>query len=242
MIKLSKTTTNFSNLFVKNRFCSIQQFRSFSFNLRDRSEKGFTKDSFISTSKYLKNISNPSGLDDIKVSNRKAFKDIKPEANIIEILDQEGLGSVRIGKYTKVPPKPIRRNKIKFKPFKFFAGAINEESLPQETLKEIAFIGRSNVGKSTLINVLGSTAVARVSDKPGATQQINFYNSGSEFVLVDMPGYGFAYANDNKIEAWNKLIETYIKNRKSLKRLMVMIDARHGIKKKDQEFLNDMER
>ncbi|OMJ29848.1 putative GTP-binding protein EngB [Smittium culicis] len=106
-------------------------------------------------------------------------------------------------------------------PFKFFAGATNKESFPPETVPEIAFIGRSNVGKSTLLNCLGNTGVARVSDRPGATQQINFYNSGSDFVLVDMPGYGFAYASDKKIDTWTKLIEEYIKTRKTLKRLMV---------------------
>jgi ribosome biogenesis GTP-binding protein YsxC/EngB len=88
--------------------------------------------------------------------------------------------------------------------------------------------GRSNVGKSSLINALGRTTSARVSDRPGHTQQINFYTCGKYFHLVDMPGYGFAFAKQEAVETWQEAMHTYLAERKTLKRVYVLLDARHG--------------
>ncbi|OMJ16115.1 putative GTP-binding protein EngB [Smittium culicis] len=169
----------------------------------------------LTTSKILKNVTQIE--DTVEISNRKLFRQLKPDEKIMQFLAQENLGKIKTGKYIKNETNSIERNpihvffllhsKTHIPPFKFFAGATNKESFPPENVPEIAFIGRSNVGKSTLLNCLGNTGVARVSDRPGATQQINFYNSGSDFVLVDMPGYGFAYASDKKIDTWTKLTQ-----------------------------------
>ncbi|KAF9930469.1 hypothetical protein FBU30_000439 [Linnemannia zychae] len=108
-------------------------------------------------------------------------------------------------------------------------------------LPEVAIVGRSNVGKSTMLNTLTeSPNTARVSNKPGLTRQLNFYRCGDKFVVVDMPGYGFAFAKEEDKAAWKELIENYIGTRKSLKRIYLMIDARHGLKVADKEFLTAM--
>ncbi|KAF9971423.1 hypothetical protein BGZ73_005636 [Actinomortierella ambigua] len=114
-----------------------------------------------------------------------------------------------------------------------------EAKLGGKVLKEIAVVGRSNVGKSTLLNALtGSPNTARVSNKPGLTRQFNFYKCGTGFALVDMPGYGFAFANETDKKTWSELIETYVTKRKTLKRIYVMIDARHGLKVADRDFMD----
>ncbi|KAF9134591.1 hypothetical protein BGW39_006531 [Mortierella sp. 14UC] len=113
--------------------------------------------------------------------------------------------------------------------------------IKDSTLPEIAIVGRSNVGKSTMLNTLTeSPNTARVSSKPGLTRQLNFYRCGDKFCVVDMPGYGFAFAKEADKEAWKELIEDYLGTRKSLKRIYVMIDARHGLKVADKEFLTMM--
>ncbi|KAG0058749.1 hypothetical protein BGZ89_001007 [Linnemannia elongata] len=113
-----------------------------------------------------------------------------------------------------------------------------EHEIKDSTLPEIAIVGRSNVGKSTMLNTLTeSPNTARVSSKPGLTRQLNFYRCGDKFVVVDMPGYGFAFAKEEDKTAWKELIEDYLGTRKSLKRIYVMIDARHGLKVADKEFL-----
>jgi GTP-binding protein len=120
----------------------------------------------------------------------------------------------------------------------FAFGAPTPESLPRENFPEVAFIGRSNVGKSSLINALtGQDTLARVSNTPGRTQQLNFFRLGDRMMLVDMPGYGYAKASKVAIRDWNMLIEAYLKDRSSLKRLCLLIDARHGIKDNDRHFM-----
>jgi GTP-binding protein len=120
-------------------------------------------------------------------------------------------------------------------PCAFVAGAANEASLPSGGLVEVAFAGRSNVGKSSLINALtGRKALARVSHTPGRTQQINFFNLGGALMLVDLPGYGYAKASKRKIGEWSDLILRYLRGRPSLRRVLVLVDARHGLKDSDR--------
>jgi GTP-binding protein len=118
---------------------------------------------------------------------------------------------------------------------KFKTGAGGPASIPRPTLPEIAFAGRSNVGKSSLINALvGRKALVRVSRTPGRTQEINFFELGGRLMLVDLPGYGFAKAPLQAVAAWNALVEAYLRGRAILRRTMLLIDGRHGIKDSDR--------
>jgi GTP-binding protein len=113
---------------------------------------------------------------------------------------------------------------------RFIAGANNPAALPLDGLPEIAFIGRSNVGKSSLVNALtGRRMLARTSNTPGRTQQLNFFDLGGRLTLVDLPGYGFASASKTAIRSWTALIRHYLSGRASLRRACLLIDARRGI-------------
>jgi len=125
---------------------------------------------------------------------------------------------------------------------RFVAGAERSEALPPIGLPEIAFAGRSNVGKSSLVNALtGRTTLARVSHTPGRTQQLNFFDLGGRLVLVDMPGFGFARAAKRKIKDWSGLIERYLRGRPTLRRVCLLIDARHGAMAVDRGFMERMD-
>lgn len=118
----------------------------------------------------------------------------------------------------------------------FVAGAATVDALPPITLPEIAFAGRSNVGKSSLLNALTNRkALARTSNTPGRTQQLNFFDLGHRLQLVDMPGYGYAAAGREKVAAWESLIHDYLRGRSSLMRVYLLIDGRHGLKAVDEE-------
>jgi GTP-binding protein len=125
---------------------------------------------------------------------------------------------------------------------RFVAGANAPDSLPPDNnMPEIAFAGRSNVGKSSLINALtGRKALARASHTPGRTQQINFFELAAGLRLVDLPGYGYAKASKARIEEWNSLVRGYLRGRRSLKRACVLIDARHGIRAADQDTMETL--
>jgi len=124
------------------------------------------------------------------------------------------------------------------KPCEFMAGASTLESLPVVTHPEVAFIGRSNVGKSSLVNALiGQKSLAKTSQNPGATKQLNFFLLGEKLMLVDMPGYGFAKVSKAKKSDWDHLIRHYLCGRPNLKRTFVLIDARRGVMKVDEEFM-----
>ena len=117
----------------------------------------------------------------------------------------------------------------------FRAGAPHEAALPPAGLPELALAGRSNVGKSSLLNALtGRRALARISRTPGRTQQINFFELAGRLMLVDLPGYGYAAAQKRQVANWNRLIEHYLKGRAALRRVLLLIDARHGIKAADR--------
>lgn len=122
----------------------------------------------------------------------------------------------------------------------FARGTPDFVHLPPDDRPEIAFAGRSNVGKSSIINALvGQNGLARASNTPGRTQELNFFTlPNNRFYLVDMPGYGFAEAPKDKVKAWNKVLRKYLAGRRTLLRVFVMIDARHGIKDTDKDILD----
>lgn len=121
----------------------------------------------------------------------------------------------------------------------FLKGVVSMDGLPPDDRLEVCFAGRSNVGKSTLINALtGRKGLARASNTPGRTQEINFFTVGEHHYLVDLPGYGFANAPLPVVEKWQRLLKRYLSGRQSLRRAFVLIDARHGIKAVDEEILS----
>lgn len=123
-------------------------------------------------------------------------------------------------------------------PCQFIHGAAMPDDLPQAAYPEIAFIGRSNVGKSSLINALTHRKdLARTSNTPGRTQQLNFFQLGSTLMLVDMPGYGYAKASKKDRKIWDRLIKSYLLGRPNLLRVYIMIDSRRGILPVDHDMM-----
>jgi GTP-binding protein len=125
----------------------------------------------------------------------------------------------------------------------FLKGVVAMDGLPPPDRVEVCFAGRSNVGKSSLINALtGTKGIARTSNTPGRTQEINYFTLGGSHYLVDLPGYGFARAPLPVVERWQRLMRSYLSGRPSLRRAFVLIDARHGIKQVDEEILMMLDR
>ena len=124
----------------------------------------------------------------------------------------------------------------------FLKGVVAMNGMPPADRVEVCFAGRSNVGKSSLINALtGRKGLARASNTPGRTQEINFFTAG-DFYVVDLPGYGFANAPVAVVEKWQKLLKQYLSGRPTLRRVFVLIDARHGAKAVDEEIMSLLDR
>ena len=142
-------------------------------------------------------------------------------------------------------PDMIERGRLLFaRPFLFIKGCVKLADLPPMDKVEIAFAGRSNVGKSSLINALcGVSGLARTSNTPGRTQELNIFESQSENLrIVDMPGYGYARAPEPKVRAWTKLIHSYLVGRATLRRVYVLVDGRHGPKDNDLTVMNELDK
>jgi GTP-binding protein len=128
-------------------------------------------------------------------------------------------------------------------PCDFIWGATSAEALPPEKLTEVAFVGRSNAGKSSLVNALtGRKSLARVSQTPGATRQINFFNLADRLMLVDLPGYGFAKRSKTESEAWQEMIFAYLRRRARLRRVALLIDSRRGVMDSDVQVMDLLDR
>jgi GTP-binding protein len=139
--------------------------------------------------------------------------------------------------YPSDDPKWMEKGRYLFsQPVTFKQGCTKVDNLPPEGLPEVAFAGRSNVGKSSLINALvNQKNLARTSNTPGRTQEINFFNLVDQGFLVDLPGYGYAKESKSKVVSWNNLIRDYLRGRSVLRRVFMLIDSRHGIKEVDLE-------
>ncbi|MBU2888256.1 MULTISPECIES: ribosome biogenesis GTP-binding protein YihA/YsxC [Celeribacter] len=125
----------------------------------------------------------------------------------------------------------------------FLKGVVAMDGMPPADRLEVCFAGRSNVGKSSLINALtGRKALARASNTPGRTQEINFFTCADSHYLVDLPGYGFAKAPVKTVEKWQRLLKAYLSGRATLRRAFVLIDSRHGVKDVDEEIMTRLDK
>jgi GTP-binding protein len=129
----------------------------------------------------------------------------------------------------------ISPDKFFAKPCDFIMGGANLESLPPTIIPEIAFAGRSNVGKSSLVNALtGKSTLAKSSNTPGRTREMNFFLLAESLMMVDLPGYGYAKAPKTDVARWTALVKAYLTGRPNLRRVCVLVDSRHGLKDTDQ--------
>jgi len=137
------------------------------------------------------------------------------------------------------PHEAMERGRLLFAgPCDFVLGASSLEHIPESGLPEIAFAGRSNVGKSSLVNALtGRKTLARVSNTPGRTREINFFRLGSKLMLADLPGYGFARASKTDSERWGGLVIDYLRGRPTLRRVILLIDSRRGVLRNDDDVM-----
>ncbi|XP_075519712.1 uncharacterized protein LOC142553385 [Primulina tabacum] len=201
---------------------------------------------------------------DVEMSNIAMFRAVCPSSSILSFVEDNLLGhrreiEFRRAEYNTKLSAPLdnipfstssERERIEVPVFRkkleFFAAAKISSSFPSPDLSEIAFAGRSNMGKSSLFNALTRQwGVVRTSDKPGLTQTINFFKLGPKLSLVDLPGYGFAYAKDEVKESWEELVSLKLRvksDRVSLKRVCLLVDTKWGMKPRDHELIHLMER
>ncbi len=124
-------------------------------------------------------------------------------------------------------------------PCDFMLGVVSLETLPDEDGPEVAFAGRSNVGKSSLLNALtGRNGLARASNTPGRTREINYFDLGGRMRLVDLPGYGFAKVSKSDVERWTRLTNDFLRGRTALRRVCLLVDSRHGLKPADHDMMD----
>ena len=137
-------------------------------------------------------------------------------------------------------PEEIERGRLLFaRPIQFLMGVAKLDQLPEARGTEIAFAGRSNVGKSSLLNALaGRGDLARTSNTPGRTRELNYFEAGSGLVIVDMPGYGYARADKAAKAGWQRLVRAYLAGRPNLRRVFVLVDARHGVTSPDHRIMD----
>ncbi len=126
-------------------------------------------------------------------------------------------------------------------PIAFERGVADFAQLPEADVAEIAFAGRSNVGKSSLINAIAGRRIARASNEPGRTRELNYFRVGERLRLVDLPGYGYARAPKSAIARWTGLMRDFLRGRAGLKRVMLLIDSRHGLKPNDGEIMDALD-
>jgi GTP-binding protein len=128
-------------------------------------------------------------------------------------------------------------------PSEFVKGVVDVAGLPDDAIPEVAFAGRSNVGKSSLLNaLLGRQGLARTSNTPGRTRELNYFLVGERLHVVDMPGYGYAKASKNLVAGWNRLVQDYLRGRTQLRRVFLLIDSRHGVKENDKTTMELMDK
>lgn len=143
---------------------------------------------------------------------------------------------------TEAGPDPEAGRRLFAQACRFVAGAAEMHQLPPFALPEVAFAGRSNVGKSALLNALtGRRSLARTSNTPGRTRQLNFFELGGRLMLVDLPGYGYAKAPKTEIRRWTRLTRDYLRGRPSLRRVCLLIDARRGVGEGDLEVMRELD-
>ncbi|MEM8833546.1 MAG: ribosome biogenesis GTP-binding protein YihA/YsxC [Pseudomonadota bacterium] len=141
---------------------------------------------------------------------------------------------------TEISPKQMEEGRLLFSgTCDFVLGVAGLEQLPAADRAEVAFAGRSNVGKSSLLNALTKrNNLARTSHTPGRTQQLNFFDLGGALYLVDMPGYGYAKVSKKQRNEWSKLIKKYLSGRQNLRCVFILVDGRHGLKDSDEELMD----
>eukprot|EP00035_Acanthoeca_spectabilis_P006279 m.122680 g.122680 ORF g.122680 m.122680 type:complete len:282 (-) comp13431_c0_seq4:1698-2543(-) len=179
-------------------------------------------------------------------SKRATFRAIEPSRQWLDRIEKMEVGrrrKQRMPKQRGIPTAATDGVPAMFRRMKRVCTATTVPQLPPERLPEIAVCGRSNVGKSSLLNALTASSPTKVSPKPGETQSLDFYSLGpGKATVVDMPGYGFAYAKEEKITSWLDLMRVYLSSRQTLRRLYILLDARHGVKQIDANFMEHLDR